>query len=412
MSQLHTSRNAASGPCRQLRRQGLVARACAALVLVAGLSAGSPTWASFGANLIVNPGAESAGSGEGSFNGNYVAGSLPGWVVSGELTAVSYNLPASDGYPQPTDPGPFNRGVNFFGGGYAGVSQGSQRISLDFANGAIQGAGAYYSLSGWLGGYAGQDDNARVSVTFLGAGDVVLGSSSLGPVLAADRGNATALLLRQSAGFVPQGAVAAEVGLTMTRAGGSSNDGYADNLGFSMLSGNVNISAPAAVAVGSIFTAQVAVANPFGGNYAGDELLAFGFDLGFDTTKLRLAGVQVAPGFDDDSAFFTDVSVAGSSFPGMGDAGQSSLALATLSFEVLAEGSASIEVLSDSAGNLNEGLTYANGANAELLGRTTLVLTAVPEPASAWLLLAGGTWLTLRRVRAFRLQILPLQLPH
>jgi hypothetical protein len=151
--------------------------------------------------------------------------------------------------------------------------------------------------------------------------------------------------------------------------------------------------------VGSIFTAQVAVNNPFAGGYVGDQLLAFGFDLGFDTTKLRLAGVQVAPGFDDDSGFFTDISVAGSSFPGLADAGQTSLALATLSFEVLAEGAASIEVLSDSASNLSEGLTYANGSNAELIGRTSLVLTAVPEPSSAWLLLAGGGWLAWRRQR-------------
>ena len=378
------------------RRNRLLALALAALC---SLGSSQATWAAYDSNLVVNPGAESAGSGNGSFNGNFVAGSLPGWTVSGQLTAVSYNLPPGDGYPQPSDPGPTDRGVNFFGGGYVGSSVGTQRISLGFAGSTINGAGAYYSLSGWLGGYASQDDNATLAVTFLGAGNQVLGTSTLGPVLASDRGNATAMLLRQSGGFVPQGAEAADISLTMTRAGGSSNDGYADNLSFSVQAGNVAISTPAAAVVGSIFMAQVAVNNPFGGAYAGDELLAFGFDLGFDATKLRLAGVVVSPDFDDDGAFFPDIAVAGSSFPGIADAGQASLALATLSFEVLAEGAASIEVRSDFRGNLNEGLTYANGSNAELLGRATLMLSPVPEPATAWLLLAGGAWVALRRAR-------------
>ena len=375
------------------------------IALAVALCIAAPVQAQFANNLITNPGAEAAGSGNGSFNGDFVAGSLPGWAVTGQLTATSYNLPVGDGYPQPTDPGPANRGVNFFGGGYSGTSVGTQVVNLGFAQAAINGAGAGYQLSGWLGGNAGQDDNAVLSVTFRNAANAVLGSKTLGPVLANDRGGVTAMVLREGSGFVPAGATSAEVKLQMNRTGGSSNDGYADNLSFSLLAGNVGINAPQVASVGSFFEAQVAVNTPFAGAYASDTLLAFGFDLGYDTSKLRLAGVNVAAPFDDDSAFFTDISVAGSSFPGISDstgATAASLSLATLRFEVLAEGEAVIEVRSDSRSNLSEGLTFANGANVDLLGRTGLVLTsAVPEPASAlmWVLGAGALGLASRRAR-------------
>jgi hypothetical protein len=208
------------------------------------------------------------------------------------------------------------------------------------------------------------------------------------------------MLLREATGFVPLGAQTADVTLLSTRDGGTSNDGYADNLGFSIVAGNVAISAPGAATVGSFITAQVAVNSPFAGAYAGTELLAFGFDLGFDTAKLRLAGVQVAPGWDDDTALFSDISVAGSHFPGVADSGQGSLSLATLSFEVLAEGNASIEVRSDSKNNPSEGLTYYGASNnAELFGRAQLVLSAVPEPGTGALLAAGTAMLVFLRRR-------------
>lgn len=345
--------------------------------------------AQFGGNLIVNGGAEDAAGGDGS----YVAGALPGWTVSGQLSNISYALGCPGGYPCLSDPGPANPGANLFGGGSVTTSVGTQTIDLGFANSAIQGNGAYYSLAGWLGGYAGQNDNAVLSVSFRNAANQEVGSSTLGPVMAIDRGNATALLQKQASGFVPLGAQTAVVTLQMNRTGGTANDGYADNLLLSVLEGNVSIQAPASATVGSLITARVAVDRAFSGSYTGDELLAFGFDLGYDTSLLRLSSALVDTAFSDDTALFGgDISVAGSSFPGLLDDGSGQLSLATLTFEVLAAGAATIEVRSDSGSNLSEGLTYAMGSNAELFGRTALTLVAaapVPEPESLLLALGG-----------------------
>lgn len=363
------------------------------IILLAGAIVIAPAaMADWNANLIVNSGADAVAGGDGTYVAN-----LPGWAVEGELTAIDYSLGCPGGYPCLTDPGPADPGVNHFGGGYSGASIGRQSVSLGFANGAINGNGAYFALSGYLGGYAGQDDYATLAVTFRGAGNQVLGTSTIGPVEPADRGNQTAMLLRQASGWVPEGTVTADVALSMIRTGGSSNDGYADSLSFSLREANATLTAPGGAAVGSIFTTTVATAVPFSGSYAGDELLAFGFDVGYDTALLRLVGATVAPGFDDDSALFDDIDVAGSAFPGVADAGQSSLVLATLSFEVLAEGVATIDVRSDAGGNLSEGLVYAVGESRDVFGRTAINLTPVPEPETIALTALGLVGLVLRR---------------
>ncbi|MCQ9375496.1 PEP-CTERM sorting domain-containing protein [Methyloversatilis sp. XJ19-13] len=369
-------------------------RALRAALLVAALATApmaAEVHAEWNSNLILNGGAESATGGDGS----YLANSLPGWAVSGELTAISYELGGPAGYPTSTDPGPADRGANLFGGGYAGLSRGTQTISLDFASGSINGAGAYFSLSGWLGGYGSQNDNATLSVTYLDAANNVIGTHSVGPVLASERDNATAMLYRESAGWVPMGATSALVELSMSRTGGSSNDGYADNLALSLAPANVQLSAPTTAGIGATFDVTVALMSPFGGVYGADELLAFGFDLGFDTSLLKLANVSVAAPWDDDSAFFDDVNVAGSVFESITDQGQESLQLATLTFEVLAVGEVFIDIHSN-AGNLNHGLTYLNGENANLFGRTSVAL--VPEPGT-WLMMGAGLLILFLRRR-------------
>jgi len=367
-------------------------RLAPAVLAAATTLALAPARAAFGDNLLVNAGAEAALGNDGTPSSN-----LPGWLRSGEMTAVAYALGCPGGYPCLTDPGPPAPGLNHFSGGNAGLSAVTQRVDLGFAAASVGGAGAYYNLSGWLGGYASQEDNMALRVDFRGAADQLLGSRTIGPITAADRGDATAMLLRDAAGFVPLGATAADVTLTSTRLGGTSNDGYADNLGFSVVAGNVAVAAPLAAAVGTFFTAQVAVNSPFAGAYAGDALLAFGLDVNFDTALLRLSSAAVAPGWDDDTAFFTGISVAGSAFPGVADAGQSRLSLATLSFEVLGQGQASIEVTSNARLSLNEGLTYASGDSVELIGRTVVALNPVPEPATWALMAAGALLLALRR---------------
>lgn len=196
------------------------------------VSVTTPAQAQLNTNLIVNPGAEAAAGGNGNFAAN-----LPGWSVTGELTAIAYSLGCPQGYPctSPTNPGPAAPGLNHFAGGNVAASTATQVVDLSFASSLIAAGGASFNLSGWLGGYAGQGDNVTLAVSFLNGSNTVLGSTTLGPVTAADRGNATALLFRSTSGLLPVDTAKANLLLTTARVGGgTSNDGYADNLAFSV----------------------------------------------------------------------------------------------------------------------------------------------------------------------------------
>lgn len=149
----------------------------------------------------------------------------------------------------------------------------------------------------------------------------------------------------------------------------------------------VALSGSATAAVGQTFTLDVLLLQPFDGERAGDELLAFGMDLSFDASLLRLFGVSLASGWDDDSAF-TGLVLSGSAFPGVADGGQTSLALATLSFEVLGAGSTSISLSSDSANDFNHGLLYLTAPTLDVQATHALALS-VPEPGSYAMMLAG-----------------------
>ncbi|WP_018352426.1 hypothetical protein [Longispora albida] len=175
------------------------------------------------ANLIVNPGAETGPGGGGS-----PAGQIPGWqAAEGGVAVIRYDT--GGGYPGPGDPGPPDRGVNFFGGGTSPKSRITQEVTLpDQAE--IDAGLASYRLGGWFGGYAGQEDSAQLTAEFLGASGQVLGSATAGPVSASDRGGVTKLLERSVTAAIPAGARKARLSLLFTRKGGSSNDGYADSL--------------------------------------------------------------------------------------------------------------------------------------------------------------------------------------
>jgi hypothetical protein len=94
------------------------------------------------------------------------------------------------------------------------------------------------TLSGYLGGFSTQDDQAKVEVFFRGAGGVDLGSPGadlqIGPVTAADRGGLTDLLFRRADGAVPPGTRSVLTRMTLTRFSGSSDDAYADNLSLTL----------------------------------------------------------------------------------------------------------------------------------------------------------------------------------
>src|SRR5712692_8263284 len=181
----------------------------------------------FGRNLITNGDAE---SGAGSPDGSVVP--VPGWTTIGNFTVAQYG---GNGLPSFTDPGPSDRGANFFAGGPNNASSsGSQLINVASAAHQIDVGAVTFTLSGFLGGFADQGDNAVLSITFKN-GDQVLGSAQIGPVTAADRGNATGLLARSTSGAVPVGTREILVVLQMTRAPVFFyNDGYADNLNLTL----------------------------------------------------------------------------------------------------------------------------------------------------------------------------------
>lgn len=153
------------------------------------------------------------------------AATAPGWTFSGGFTLDRYgggNLAA-------TDPGPPSRGLNFFYGGVSAQSTATTTIDLCRCTRLIEKQPLKLKVSGYLGGFAAQNDN--IAVRFgVRLGASVVNQLTLGPVLAADRANVTGLLLREASTTLPKGTCGVDVVITSTRAEGASNDGYADSL--------------------------------------------------------------------------------------------------------------------------------------------------------------------------------------
>ncbi len=189
-------------------------------------------------NLLENGSAED----DPAVTGNGTADhDLAGWVTeTGQFTATRYT--AGGGYPVASSPGPSGRGGFFFSGGQAPSSSGSQIIDVSAYAARIDAGSQAYSLSGFLGGFEGQTDDAQLSVTFKDAGGAALDSASIGPVTPAERNNVTGLLSRVATGTVPVGTRSVEAVLLLTKSDPAFtyNDGYADNLDFRMLPDEFN----------------------------------------------------------------------------------------------------------------------------------------------------------------------------
>jgi len=180
----------------------------------------------FEVNLIANGDAE---SGPGSITGTEIE-PIPGWQVTSNLTAVRYGIGTP--FPSLTNPGPPDRGANFFSGGRSNaVSSAVQVVELDAAASYIDGNRAPYDFSAYLGGSTDQADAATLSATFFSSTNSVLGSTILGPVTPADRTNTTGLHLRTAAGALPTGTRLISFRLDLVRSG-TFNDAFADNLSF------------------------------------------------------------------------------------------------------------------------------------------------------------------------------------
>jgi len=165
----------------------------------------------YGQNLVVNGDAEAG---------------MNGWSGYADYSTVQ-SVDYGSNWVLPTQPGPADRGARMF----AGLGQyavGYQ--ALDFSTPMTQHIS--YSLSGWLGGWADQGDNALFYVQFLDEYNNEIASSAIGPVTPDDRDNQTGLYYRESDGFVPTGTSRLSFWLSMERLVSNDNDGYADNLSF------------------------------------------------------------------------------------------------------------------------------------------------------------------------------------
>lgn len=153
------------------------------------------------------------------------------------------------------------------------------------------------------------------------------------------------------------------------------------------------------VHVGDEFRIDVILQDAFDGTFAGDTLLAFGFNLSFDDSALSLLSSTVAAGWDDDSPFF-DVDVAGSSFPGISDDGSGAdILLGQLSFGALSAGNFTLAINGNPFDDPNLGLIFLGG-EAPILAETLVNVTPVPLPAIGWLF--GTALFGLFRVRRCR----------
>ncbi|WP_455362496.1 phosphoesterase [Streptomyces sp. SYSU K21746] len=184
-------------------------------------------------NLVVNGDAESGPGGTAQ-----PVGAVTGWVIKqGAPALINYSL--GGGYPTPADPGPAQRGSRFFSGGNSPRTALVQDIALPAAGptgqAAVDAGQVRYAVSGWLGGYATQEDGVRLSVEFRDAKGTPVALSVLGPVTAGERGSRTALVERKAQAAVPPGARTARLLLVFTRTGGgTSNDGYADAISLTL----------------------------------------------------------------------------------------------------------------------------------------------------------------------------------
>lgn len=180
-----------------------------------------------GTNLLLNPDAE---VGDCTTSG-YDAMTVPGWtVVSGSPDSVCYG---AIGFPKVGTPGPTSEGRAFFAGGATGNAEISQRIDLSSAADEIDDAAVTFEMSGWLGGFAGQNDRVDVTAEFYDRDANLIDTEELAPATNTDRGLATKLIHRHAGDMVPVGARSVVVTLDFTWTAGDTTDGYADDLSFS-----------------------------------------------------------------------------------------------------------------------------------------------------------------------------------
>ena len=206
------------------QRTATVCACLGAAALVSAVTAGAAPEAA--KNLIVNGTAE---QGQASPNGYDVVAEIPGWTRKGNFTVVPYG--AGSGFPEASVGSALRGGANFFAGGPADPHSAiSQDIDVAAKKRLVDAGKAKATLSGQIGGFAGQDDSLVATAIFLSASGKKLGTARIGPVGAAARKTITGMLKRTVTKPVPKATRTVRVVLAASRNDGSYNDGYADNL--------------------------------------------------------------------------------------------------------------------------------------------------------------------------------------
>ncbi len=219
-----------------------------------------PRWALSGptGNLLQSPGgdwtqADWAASGGWSLDAPLGASTAtatvdpPDWTTTGAFTLAQYlklgtirpvavglppgQLGSSPLFPTTTVAASIGGANNLFAGGPGGgSSSATQRVSLANDATLIDDKDLVATLSGDLGGWLTGAGAVTVTASFLGGGGHALGSFSVGPVTAVQRGGLTTLTAQSARSGVPSGTRVILVTMSAPATGGSYNTGYADNL--------------------------------------------------------------------------------------------------------------------------------------------------------------------------------------
>lgn len=212
-------------------------RASVAAALAAGglFLAGPVSAAPLGVNLVVDPSFENVDT---AIAGPFTSVLLNDWESS---TGDNFAYPYSSAYSGPTLPP--GAGDYHFSGGFndAGLGSGHTHQTIDVSSGdsalAIAGGVAQYDLSGYFSTYFTQDEFSKLEAVFLGAGDVVLGTATVGglafgetlPVVSDRRDWG----LDATTGLIPVGTESVLIQLSAD--GGATNfDGYVDSVDFTI----------------------------------------------------------------------------------------------------------------------------------------------------------------------------------
>jgi hypothetical protein len=111
----------------------------------------------------------------------------------------------------------------------------SQTTSLIAYANDIDNGNVLFNLSAWMGGWAGQNDSASVSIYFQNSASQIIGNrTTMGPVLDTNRGGITETIFRQKNGSVPVNTRWVTISVNMTKYYGADDDGSIDNICFEL----------------------------------------------------------------------------------------------------------------------------------------------------------------------------------